>query len=242
MSLVRLSKLMGEKGICSRREADHYIEKGLVLVDGVVVDVLGTKVDSNSEITLKTQAKHYQSRKLTVLLNKPLGIVSCQPEKNYKEALSLIVNQNRDPKFKTKLKLPQRLSKFAVAGRLDINSKGLLILTQDGRIAKKLISQDCEIEKEYLVRVEGEVTPDKIKLLQHGLILDEKPLKQALVEAFDTHFLRFVLKEGRKRQIRRMCEEVELKVTSIKRVRIGNITLGSLKLGHWRFLEEDEKF
>lgn len=242
MTLVRLSKLMGEKGICSRREADVFIERGLVLVDGKVVSELGTKVHPNAKITLKTGAKSLQDKKLTVLLNKPLGIVSCQPEKNYKEALSLIRNENRDPKFKTQQKLPPKLIKFAVAGRLDINSKGLLVLTQDGRIAKQLISQDGEIEKEYLVRIEGEVTPSKINHLQFGLSLDGKPLKPATVEELDTHFLRFVLKEGRKRQIRRMCEEVDLKVSSIKRVRIGNVKLGSLKLGQWRFLEDHEAF
>jgi 23S rRNA pseudouridine2604 synthase len=242
MALVRLSKLMSERGIASRREADTYIERGLVLVNGEVVDALGTKVDSSSTITLKDQAKHFQNQKLTILLNKPMGYVSCQPEKDYEEALSLIKDKNRDMKFKTKQKLPRKLSKLAVAGRLDINSKGLLVLTQDGRIAKALIGENGEIEKEYLVRISGELTPLKLRKLRHGLKLDGKELKPAQIDEIDSSYLRFVLKEGKKRQIRRMCELVDLQVTAIKRVRIGKVMLGSLKNGCWRFLENEEKF
>ncbi|MCH9632104.1 MAG: putative RNA pseudouridine synthase [Chlamydiae bacterium] len=239
---VRLSKLMSEQGISSRREADALIEKGLVIVDGKVVDTLGTKVDRDAKISLKKEGQNLQDQKLTILLNKPLGYVSCQPEDGYKEALDLIREENRDKKFKTNKKLPPKLIKFAVAGRLDINSKGLLVLTQDGKIAKKLIGQDSPIEKEYLVRVEGNVEPYKIEQLEYGLILDDKELKRAQVDQIDTHFLRIVLSEGKKRQIRRMCELVNLNVTSIKRVRIGKVKLGSLKPGCWRYLEADESF
>ncbi|MCH9633542.1 MAG: Dual-specificity RNA pseudouridine synthase RluF [Chlamydiae bacterium] len=239
---VRLSKLMSEKGLCSRREADRYIEKGLVLVNGEVIDTLGTKVNPNADIELKHIAQKEQSHKLTILLNKPLGIVSCLPEKGYQAAVELLKEKNRDKAYKTKLKLPSYLPKIAVAGRLDINSKGLLVLTQDGRVAKKLIQDKGLTEKEYLVRVSESVTETQLKLLRHGLSLDEKALLPAVVEQIDTHFLRFVLTEGKKRQIRRMCELVRLKVNSIKRVRIGKITLGKLKEGQWRFLESSECF
>lgn len=233
---------MSEQGICSRREADSYIEKGLVLVNGKVVDQLGTKVDPNCKITLKDEASELQDQKLTILLNKPIGYVSCQPEKGYEEALDLINPQNRDKKFKTNLKLPKKLRNFAVAGRLDINSKGLLIFTQDGRVAKKLISSDSEIEKEYLVRIVGDLNSGKLEKLRFGLSLDGKKLKPAVIEEIDSHFLKFILKEGKKRQIRRMCEQLGLTVTGIKRVRVGKVKLGSLKEGQWRFLEREERF
>ncbi len=242
MTLVRLSKLMGERKLCSRREADRLIEKGWVLVDGQIVDVLGTKVSPQATISLKNEATQLQKRKLTLLLNKPLGIVSCQPEKDYKEALELINPKSRDTNYKTQLKLPSIVPYLSTAGRLDINSTGLLILTEDGRIAKQLIGEDSEIEKEYLVRIDGIVTPDKIRRLQYGLILDGKRLKAAKVDILEPHLLRFTLKEGRKRQIRRMCDCVQLYVTAIKRVRVGQIRLQSLKEGCWRFLEADESF
>ncbi len=239
---LRLSKLMSERKLCSRREADRYIEKGLVLVDGQIVDQLGTKVSPSVSIELKHSAQKEQSQKLTILFNKPMGIVSCQPEKDYQAAIELITEKSRDKSHKTKQRLPSYLPKIAVAGRLDINSKGLLVLTQDGRVAKQLIEKDGFIEKEYLVRVSAEAKESQLHLLREGLELDGHVLKPAIVDQIDSCFLRFTLLEGRKRQIRRMCELVRLKVISIKRVRIGKVCLGSLKDGQWRFLETDEGF
>ena len=131
---------------------------------------------------------------------------------------------------------------LAPAGRLDIDSQGLLILTQDGRIAKQLIGAESEIEKEYLVRVEGALPKDKLALLNHGLSLDGKALKPAQVSWQNQNQLRFILQEGKKRQIRRMCELVNLKVTGLKRVRIGNIGLRDLPEGKWRYLQDGENF
>ena len=129
---------------------------------------------------------------------------------------------------------------MAVAGRLDIDSQGLLLFTQDGRIAKKIIGDNGKIEKEYIVRVEGLLPDNKLRLLRHGLELDGKPLKPAKVEWINEDQLRFVLTEGKKRQIRRMCEMVGLRITGLKRVRIGKIKLGHLPEGKWRFLEAGE--
>ncbi len=239
---LRLSKLMSERKLCSRREADRYIEKGLVLVNGQIVDQLGTKVSPSVSIKLNSSAQKEQSGKLTILFNKPLGIVSCQPEKDYQAAIELITEKSRDKSHKTKQKLPSYLPKIAVAGRLDINSKGLLVLTQDGRVAKHLIKKDSSIEKEYLVRVSEEAKETQLHLLREGLTLDGHVLKPAKVDQIDASFLRFTLIEGRKRQIRRMCDLVGLKVIAIKRVRIGQVRLGSLKEGGWRFLEAGEGF
>ena len=119
---------------------------------------------------------------------------------------------------------------------------GLLVLTQDGRVARQLIGEDSELEKEYLVRVEGQLSEDGLKKLNFGLSLDGVKLKPAKVSWQNEDQLRFVIREGRKRQIRRMCELVGLKVIGLKRIRIGSITLGKLPVGEWRYLRPEEKF
>lgn len=233
---VRLSKLMSDRGLCSRREADAYIAAGQVLVDGEIVSVLGTKVSVTSLITLKDQAQSKQDSKVTILLNKPIGYVSTQPEKGYIPAIDLIRPENQFSGDKRRLE-PDHRKNLNVAGRLDIDSKGLLIFTQDGTLVKKIIGPDSNMEKEYLVRVEGRITKQSLQKLCFGLSLDGKPLKPAVVELLEPQLLCFILKEGKKRQIRRMCELVNLKVVKLKRVRIGAILLGNLPEGKWRFLE-----
>jgi 23S rRNA pseudouridine2604 synthase len=239
---VRLSKIMSERGLCSRREADLWIERGWVFVAGERISELGSRIDPNAEISISKEAQLDQAKQVTILLNKPVGYVSGQPEADCKPAVTLISSetwhrQSGDPEFK-----PWMLRGLAPAGRLDIDSIGLLVFTQDGRIAKKLIGEDSQVEKEYLVRVSGEMIPNGLKLLQHGLELDGKPLKPAWVKQLNEDQLHFILKEGKKRQIRRMCELVGLSVTGLKRVRIGRVRLGDLPLGQWRFLRADESF
>jgi 23S rRNA pseudouridine2604 synthase len=136
----------------------------------------------------------------------------------------------------------QHLRGLAVAGRLDIDSTGLLVLTQDGRVARQLIGENSEVEKEYLVRVQGKLAPNGLELLNEGLSLDGKKLKRAQVRWQNDDQLQFILQEGKKRQIRRMCELVGLKVLGLKRVRIGKVKLGDLPLGQWRYLRQDESF
>lgn len=243
MEKVRLSKLMSEQGLCSRREADSYIERGLVKVDGIVVNELGTKIYPNQRITLDRAARATQEARVTILLNKPVGYVSGQAEEGYQPAVRLIIAATRYDGDRNPLRFsPSHVKGLAPAGRLDIDSTGLLVLTQDGRIAKQLIGEDSQIEKEYLVRVTGKLGEDGLSLLNHGLSLDGKKLKPAHVTWQNADQLRFVLQEGRKRQIRRMCELVGLKVTGLKRVRIGRVRLGDLPAGQWRYLREDEKF
>lgn len=237
---IRLSKLMAQRGICSRREADAFIEKGLVIVDGHPVNQLGTKVSPDADIKLAPQAKSQQTKLVTILLNKPIGYVSAQPEPGYTPAIKLITPENMFGRSNLRLK-PEHFKGLAVAGRLDIDSQGLLLFTQDGRLAKKIIGEDHTIEKEYLVRVSGNLTKEGLSLLRHGLELDGKPLLPARVEWLNRDQLRFILMEGKKRQIRRMCELVGLRIIGLKRVRIGRIMLGNLPEGKWRFLGEDEK-
>ncbi len=238
--LIRLSKLLSQRKICSRREADAYISKGLVIVNGSVIDTLGTKVPPNAIISLASEAKQQQKNKVTIALNKPLGYVSTQPEKNYRAAIELITPENQDTRYKRGVLKPQHLRKLAVVGRLDIDSKGLLILTQDGTLAKKIIGEKSIVEKEYIVRVKGNLSEKGLKLLKHGLAVDGKILKPARVDWINEDQLRFVLIEGRKRQIRRMCELVGIEVTALKRVRINNVRLEKLQEGKWRFLSKNE--
>ena len=248
---MRLNKRMAELGICSRREADEWIERGWVRVDGELARI-GMQVTPESKIEIDSQAEGERAARVTVLLNKPIGYVSGQAEGGHKPAVTLIKAEARweDDRSRTRFH-PRQLMGMAPAGRLDIDSTGLLVLTQDGRIARTLIGEDSAIEKEYLVRVSydgvGErvssVFPrERLAQLRHGLELDGSALKHAQVEWENPEQLRFVLTEGKKRQIRRMCELVGLRVVGLKRVRIGGVKLGDLPLGQWRFLREDEHF
>ena len=244
---VRLSKRMSELGICSRREADEWIERGWVMVDGKVISQLGSKILPDQKITVRKQASLEQAKKVTILINKPVGYVSGQAENGYKPAVSLInetTHWKNDPS-KEKFR-PSQLRSLVPAGRLDIDSVGLLVLTQDGRIARQLIGENSTTDKEYLVRVKylkpGRLPDSDLQLLRHGLRLDGKPLLQANVHWQNDDTLRFVLREGRKRQIRRMCEAVGLKVIGLKRIRIGQVRLGDLPPGQWRYLGANEKF
>ena len=244
---MRLSKRMSELGIASRREADEWIAKGYVRVDDQVVSELGSRVQPHQRITIDAKAKFQQAQRVTVLVNKPVGYVSGQAEDGYEPALVLVTpaNQWRDDRSGTRF-LREHLKSLVPAGRLDIDSVGLLVLTQDGRIAKQLIGEDSEVEKEYLVRVamaDRQRLPDAgLALLRHGLELDGEALRPAQVEWVNDDQLRFVLTQGKKRQIRRMCEAVGLQVLGLKRVRIGKVMLGDLPAGQWRYLRADESF
>ncbi len=244
---VRLSKRMSELGLSSRREADEWIAKGWVRVDGQVVSELGSKVLPHQKITIDKNAQAQQAKRVTVLINKPMGYVSGQAEDGYKPAFVLVQPENRWAEDDTPIQFsPAQLKSLVPAGRLDIDSVGLLVLTQDGRVAKQLIGEDTSIEKEYLVRVQyskpGKLPEHELKRLNHGLTLDGKKLLPAKVSWQNDDQLRFILKEGKKRQIRRMCEIVGLRVIGLKRVRIGRVKLGNLPVGQWRYLRDDESF
>jgi 23S rRNA pseudouridine2604 synthase len=257
---IRLNKRMADLGLCSRREADEWIEQGWVKVNGEIAAV-GAKVTPQDRVEVDKRAAGHQAGQVTILINKPMGYVSGQAEDGHEPAVVLIASRahwlgdSSPHRF-----IRDHLKGLAPAGRLDIDSTGLLVLTQDGRVARQLIGEDSEVEKEYLVRVSlvrakdvdnrNLQTPDvqkqfpleKLNLLRHGISLDGQPLKRAQVEWQNPEQLRFVLKEGKKRQIRRMCEVVGLYVTGLKRVRIGNIKLGQLPVGQWRYLGADERF
>lgn len=246
---------MADQGLCSRREADEWIARGWVFVNGELA-CMGQRVQPDDHIHIDKSAYVVQEQQVTFLLHKPVGYVSGQPEDGHPSAASLIGNHNRWKGDKKPMRfLPRQLRGLAPAGRLDIDSTGLLVLTQDGRIARQIIGERSTIDKEYLVRVtyataQGVVRenvqavfpPEKLALLRHGLELDGQTLQRAQVDWQNPEQLRFVLTEGKKRQIRRMCEVVDLHVTHLKRVRIGKIMLGDLPVGQWRFLQAGETF
>jgi 23S rRNA pseudouridine2604 synthase len=242
----RLSKVLAERGLASRREADEWIAAGWVKVDGELA-VLGTRVLPTQAIEIDPAAHTQQARRVTILLHKPVGYVSGQAEDGYEPASVLVTQANHWGEDPSRERWhPGHARGLAPAGRLDIDSTGLLVLTQDGRVARHLIGEDSDVEKEYLVRVEfsgeGAFPEASLELLRHGLELDGHALRPAKVSWANEDQLRFVLREGRKRQIRRMCEAVGLVVTGLKRVRIGSVVLGRLPQGQWRYLREDERF
>ena len=286
---LRLNKRMAELGLASRREADEWIGKGWVKVNGRVAE-MGMQVAPDVRIEVDKQATGAQAKQVTVLINKPLGLVSGQAEDGHEPAITLVQPQNRWLDDNARFFFhPSQLKSLVPAGRLDIDSTGLLVLTQDGRVARQLIGEDASMEKEYLVRViytgvlnaaaansaaatyaarpmaqsrptqapqlsriddddpvsldvQSVFPPDKLALLRHGLSLDGQALQRAKIEWQNPEQLRFVLTEGKKRQIRRMCEQVGLKVVGLKRVRIGHVMLGNLPVGQWRYLAPHEKF
>jgi len=280
---LRLNKRMAELGLASRREADDWIGKGWVKVNGRVAE-MGMQVSPDVHIEIDKQAQGQQANQVTVLINKPLGLVSGQAEDGHQPAITLVQPQNRWAQDNARFFFHHsHLKSLVPAGRLDIDSTGLLVLTQDGRVARQLIGEDAVMEKEYLVRVmytgvintaaatsaaathaarpaaptqlsriddddpvsldvQSVFPPDKLAMLRHGLSLDGQPLKHAKVEWQNPEQLRFVLTEGKKRQIRRMCELVGLKVVGLKRVRVGKVMLGNLPVGQWRYLAPHEHF
>jgi 23S rRNA pseudouridine2604 synthase len=296
---LRLNKRMAELGLASRREADEWIGKGWVKVNGRVAE-MGMQVTPDVKIEIDKQAKGAQAKQVTVLINKPLGLVSGQAEDGHQPAITLVQPQNRWAEDNARFFFhPSQLKSLVPAGRLDIDSTGLLVLTQDGRVARQLIGEDATMEKEYMVRViytgvintlaatsaaathaarpvartqmsasapaparpaaptqlsriddDDPVSQDvqsvfpqeKLQLLRHGLSLDGQALQRAKVEWQNPEQLRFVLTEGKKRQIRRMCELVGLKVVGLKRVRVGQVMLGNLPAGQWRYLAPHERF
>ena len=276
----RLNKRMAELRMCSRREADAWIEQGWVKVNGQVAS-MGQQVSLSDRITVDKAAEQKQQQQVTILLHKPMGYVSGQAEDGHQPAITLINPRTHWAGDHSKMRFsPPQLRGLAPAGRLDIDSTGLLVLTQDGRVARQLIGEDSELEKEYLVRVaytghentaaasaasatyggksnqlvslddSSRVSADvrsvfpaaQLERLRHGLSLDGKPLKPAKVEWQNPEQLRFVLTEGKKRQIRRMCEQVGLKVVGLKRIRMGKVTLGQMPAGTWRYLGPHESF
>ena len=234
----RINRWLAQSGVCSRREAEALIADGLVSIDGATVTDPGRKIEPGQTLVLSDAAEMALSAAMTVLVHKPVGVVSAHPEPGQIEAARLLT---RDALWGEAAAVPGPDDSLPPVGRLDLDSRGLLLLSSDGVVAKAVIGPESDLEKEYLVRVAGEVTDRKLARLRYGLRLDGRQLRRAEVRLISEGRLRFVLKEGRNRQIRRMCELVDLRVTDLLRVRIGPLRLGELPEGRWRPLAPAER-
>ena len=234
---VRVNKWLGQTGVCSRREAEALIAQGLVSIDGETIADAGRKILPGQTLTLNDDAQAELASGLTLMLHKPVGYVSGQPEPGKVPAVRLLTRANRLGEGE----VPARDASLPPIGRLDEDSRGLLLLSSDGVVAKAVIGPQSDLDKEYLVVVSGAVTESRLSRLRHGLELDGRALKPARVTQVEPQRLRFILKEGRNRQIRRMCELVGLEVTDLLRVRIGPLPLGDLPEGRWRHLTPAER-
>lgn len=234
---MRVNKWLAQSGVCSRREADELIAAGAVMIDGERVSDAGRKIVPGQTLVLNDRAELGLGAQVSVVIHKPVGIVSAQPEAGQIPAARLLTGENQVGGGIA----PSSRASLPPLGRLDQDSRGLLLLSEDGVLAKAIIGPESEVDKEYVVTVTGKVDRAKIQKLRHGLELDGRQLKPARVTLEDVQVLRFVLTEGRNRQIRRMCELVGLEVTDLIRVRIGPLKLGDLPEGKWRHLTAAER-
>ncbi|MBW3618273.1 MAG: pseudouridine synthase [Proteobacteria bacterium] len=227
----RVNRWLAQSGVCSRREAEALIARGLVSINGERVDDPGRKIAAGQLLRLADDAEAELSNALTVMVHKPVGVVSAHPERGQTEAAQLLTAERS---WGGAAEAPGPERSLPPLGRLDMDSRGLLLLSEDGVAAKAVIGPESTLSKEYLVQVEGAVTGRKLGLLRYGLRLDGRQLRRAQVGVEPDGRLRFVLTEGRNRQIRRMCELVELRVLDLFRIRVGPLTLGELPEGRWR--------
>lgn len=220
---MRLNKYIAYLNIASRREADKLIKDGKVKVNGEIIINPAIQVGENDKIICDIE--NYKNEKIYIKLNKPVGYVVSNNKKEGKPIYKL---------------LDEKLKKLYPVGRLDKDSKGLILFTNDGIFSRKIIGEESECEKEYYVKLEGNISDGALKKLEFGISLDGKKLKPAIVKRVSKNSFNIILKEGRNRQIRRMCEKIGFEVILLKRLRISNIYLNDLQEGKFEYLTKDE--
>ena len=222
---MRLQKFLSQAGVCSRRKGEEYIKAGLVRVNNTVVTELGTKIDPVSDrVEFKGKVVTPENNFVYIALNKPKGYVTSCSQPGEKIVIDLI-------------DIPQRIYPI---GRLDKDSTGLLILTNDGNLHHRLLHPSFDHEKEYDVTVSSPITDGALQNIAGGLPMMGTKTRPAEIIRLSPRRFRIVLKEGKNRQIRRMVRKVGNHVTQLKRLRISNIKLDRLKKGTWRYLTEKE--
>jgi 23S rRNA pseudouridine2605 synthase len=226
MALMRLQKFLSAAGVCSRRQGEKHIRAGEVRVNAEVVTQLGTRIDPTVDrVEFKGQPVEYGSQLLYILLHKPKGVVtSC-----------------RHPGKKTVVDLIDIQERIYPVGRLDKDSTGLLLMTNDGRIHHGLLHPSFDHEKEYAVTVAEPISEEALARMRKGVVILEKRTRKARIRRLSPTRFRITLKEGRNRQIRRMVKEVGNRVVDLERVRMGHLKLGGLPNGKWRYLTEKEQ-
>ena len=232
---IRLAKRLAELISCSRGEAEQYIEGGWVTVDGVVVEEPGFRV-AQQTVELLAGATLDPVAPVTILLHCPAG-------ESVEAATQLIAPDHQIENDRSGIRfLKRHLNGLNLTEPLEPHASGLLVFTQDWRIARKLIDDRAKIEQEYIVEVSGVLIPDGLALLNHGLMFNRKPLPPIKVSWQNESRLRFALKAPQRGQIAHMCEQVGLKVEAIKRIRIGRVPMAGLPQGQWRYLLGYERF
>ena len=220
---MRLNKYIASLNLASRREADRLIQNGNVKVNGIVNTNPATQVSENDKV--ECYIEQYKEDKIYIKLNKPRGYVVSSNKNEGKPIYNLIKND---------------FDNIYPVGRLDKDSSGLILLTNDGVFAKQIIGENTNCEKEYYVRVNDSVPDGALKKLEYGISLDGQKLKPAKVKRVNKNSFHIILTEGKNRQIRRMCQKIGFEVIILKRLRISNILLNNLKEGTFEHLTEDE--
>ena len=220
---IRINKFLSEAGVCSRREADRYIQEGKVTIDGVAAQ-MGSKVTKENQVTFCGKPVKKENKLVLIAFNKPEGIVCTTDPGEPDNIIDFI-------------KYGMRIYPI---GRLDKDSEGLILMTNDGNIVNKILRAENKHEKEYIVTVNKEVTLDFVKKMSAGVPILDTVTNPCFIEAIDRNTFRIILTQGLNRQIRRMCEYFGYRVTNLKRVRIMNIQLGRLKTGSYRNVTEKE--
>lgn len=227
MNKIRIQKYCSERGLASRCETEEYLKNGWIKINGVVVTEPGTKVDpENDVVEFLDEVENIKKDSKYLILNKPRGFVTNLPNEDEKEAAILLSPVDRK-------------SVYAV-GRLDKESEGLLFLTNDGVVANRLKSPGFDVEKEYEVITDREISPEVIKEYLKGFYIDGTRLKPVRVRQHTERKYTFLLTEGKNRQIRKMLEKSGYKVYNLKRIRIGIMELKDLKVGTYRALSGKE--
>lgn len=229
--LERLQKIISAAGITSRRASEELILNGEVTVNGVVITELGSKADPSCDvITVNGKRLHVGEKRVYILLNKPTGYITALKDSKGRQLVTDLLND-----------VPERV--YPV-GRLDYNTEGLLLLTNDGEWANRLMHPRHEVEKEYHVRVRGKVVDQQLKRMADGIELEDGKTAPALVKLVkdgeQNDWISVTIHEGRNRQVRRMCEAVSLSVVRLKRIRYGALSIGALRTGQFRYLTEAE--
>lgn len=223
--MIRLQKFLSEAGVCSRRKGEAYIREGRVKVNGRVVSQMGVKIDPDKDV-VEVSGRVVASAvpDIYIMLNKPEGYISSCRHAKRKIVLDLV-------------DVPYRI--YPV-GRLDKDSTGLLLLTNDGRLHYHLTHPSFDHEKEYIVRTKTPISDADLDMLSKGVKLDGKPTRPAVINRQGSHEFRIVLQEGRNRQIRRMVEAAGNEVVHLHRIRMATLPLGNLAPGSWRYLTDTE--
>ena len=228
----RLQKVMANAGVASRRASEKLIQEGRVMVNGVVVTELGTKVESDDSISVDGKLLKKDEKKVYYLLYKPRGVISAAKDNKGRE---VVTDYLKD--------VPERL--YPV-GRLDYDTSGLLILTNDGDFANQMMHPRYKVDKTYVAKVEGLITPDSIKKLRNGVVIDGKPTSRARAKIIsrdakkNTSIVSLTIHEGRYHQVKKMLDAVGHKVQKLSRTTYGTLTLDGLTSGEYRELSHNE--